>query len=127
MSKRTPFGKEMLGKIEGYKRFLETAEKEKLEMLVEQNPEYFYDMLPFAYALGVSYRWMKQFETIALKPPQWYGYTDSFDINSFSTFMNTTMVKATSVMSSSVSSDTGGGSGGGFSGGGSGGGGGGSW
>lgn len=126
--KRTEFGNEMLGKIGGFKRFLETAEKPQLEALVEENPEYFYDILPYTYALGVSEKWMKQFETIAIQPPSWYECNGAFVMTDFNSFMNTTMQSAQSVMSSSPSSSSGGGSsGGGFSGGGSGGGGGGSW
>ena len=127
MIKRTPYGKEILGKLKGFKRFLETAEKPQLESLVAQNPEYFYNILPYTYALGVSNVWISQFETIALQAPNWYDSTDTFNMHSFKTFMNTTMASATYAMSSSPSSDSGGGSGGGSSGGGSGGGGGGSW
>lgn len=128
MPKRTPYGNEILGKIRGFKRFLETAEKPKLESLVAQNPEYFYNILPYTYALGVSDVWIKQFETIALKDPNWYDSPSGFDIHTFGTFMSTTMSSASTAMSSSPSSSSGGGSsGGGSSGGGSGGGGGGSW
>lgn len=128
MPKRTQYGNEILGKLRGFKRFLETAEKPQLESLVFQNPEYFYDILPYTYALGVSDVWINQFETIALQAPNWYDSRDEFNIHSFGTFMNTTMQSATTVMSSSPSSDSGGSSsGGGSSGGGSGGGGGGSW
>lgn len=128
MHKRTPFGNEMLGKLKGFKRFLETAEKPQLESLVTQNPEYFYNILPYTYALGVSDVWISEFETIALQAPNWYDSTDDFNMHSFGEFMNTTMESATTAMSSSPSSNSGGGSsGGGSSGGGSGGGGGGSW
>lgn len=41
MPKRTKYGNELFGKVKGFKRFLETAEKPQLEGLVEQNPEYF--------------------------------------------------------------------------------------
>ena len=41
LPKRTPYGNEMLGKIKGFKSYLETAEKEKLETMVLQNPTYF--------------------------------------------------------------------------------------
>ncbi len=121
--KRTPYGNEILGKLRGFKRFLETAEKPQLESLVSQNPEYFYNILPYTYALGVSDVWVKQFETIALQAPDWYDSRNDFDMNTFSSFMTSTMSSATTAMSSSPSSDSGGGS----SGGGSGGGGGGSW
>lgn len=130
MLKRTPYGKEMLGKLSGFKRFLETAEKSQLESLVEQNPEYYYHILPYTYALGVSDVWMKQFETIALQQPEWYDSHGTFNTHDFNHFMNNTMNRAQSVMSSSPSSSSSGGggsSGGGSSGGGSGGGGGGSW
>ena len=66
MPKRTKYGNELYGKIKGFRRFLENAEKQQLEALVEKNPQYFYDILPYTYALGVSKKWMEQFETIAL-------------------------------------------------------------
>lgn len=130
MPKRTPFGNEMLGKLRGFKRFLETAEKPQLEALVNENPEYFYNILPYTYALGVSDVWMSQFETIAMQAPDWYDSNRTFDMHEFNDFMDNTMRSAQSAMSSSPSSDSSSGgssSGGGSSGGGSGGGGGGSW
>jgi uncharacterized membrane protein YgcG len=129
LPKRTPYGNEILGKLRGFKNFLETAEKEKLEAMVMEDPTYFYNILPYTYVLGVSDKWIKKFESISLQAPSWYDSPNAFDMVSFGTFMNSTMVSAQSVMSSSPSSDSGGGgsSGGGSSGGGSGGGGGGSW
>ncbi|MCI5521062.1 MAG: DUF2207 domain-containing protein, partial [Tenericutes bacterium] len=52
LPKRTKYGNEMLGKLKGFKNFLETVEKEKLESLVMENPNYFYDILPYTYVLG---------------------------------------------------------------------------
>ncbi len=91
----------MLGKIKGFKRFLETAEKEQLESLVSQNPTYFYKILPYTYALGVSSKWIKQFEGIALEAPDWYSGTSDFDLHSFSSFLTSTMDSAESSLSSS--------------------------
>ena len=124
MKKRTEYGTEMLGKIQGFKYFLETAEKPQLEELIMCNPEYFYNILPYTYVLGVSNKWMKKFEDIALETPRWYYGYMAFDNHSFNRFMNSTYSSISTAMSSSASSS---GSGGGFSGGGSGGGGGGSW
>lgn len=36
-----------------------------------QDPTYFYDILPYTYVLGVSDKWIKQFETIGLQSPDW--------------------------------------------------------
>ncbi len=127
LPKRTQYGNEILGKLRGFKNFLETAEKEKLEAMVMQDPTYFYNILPYTYVLGVSDKWIKKFETITLPAPSWYDSSHTFDMITFGTFMNTTMVSAQKDMSYSISSSNGGSSGGGSSGGGSGGGGGGSW
>ena len=127
LPKRTPYGIEILGKLQGFKNFLETAEKEKLEAMVTQDPSYFYDILPYTYVLGVSDTWIKKFESISISAPSWYEGTSVFDVISFGTAFNSTMVSAQRVMSSSPSSSSSSSSGGGFSGGGSGGGGGSSW
>ena len=124
LPKRTPYGNEILGKLKGFKNFLETAEKEKLEAMVMEDPTYFYDILSYAYVLGVSDKWIKKFESISLQAPSWYDSPNTFDMRTFESFMDSTMTSAQSNMSSS---NSGGSSGGGSSGGGSGGGGGGSW
>lgn len=126
MKKRTEYGTEMLGKIKGFKNFLEVAEKPRLEQLVEEDPEYFYNILPYTYALGVSSKWMKKFEDIALEAPHWYYGYSNFSTREFNSFMNSTYTSISNAMASSPSESSGG-SGGGSSGGGSGGGGGGSW
>lgn len=127
MPKRTPYGTQILGQIKGFKRFLETAEKTQLESLVAENPQYFYNILPYTYALGVSSIWMSQFEAIAVQAPDWYHSYNSFNMHSFNHFMDNTMKSVQKSMSSRPSSSSGGSGGGGRSGGGSGGGGGGSW
>lgn len=131
---RTDTGHELKQKINGFKIFLETAEKDRLELLVEENPEYFYNILPFAYALDVSDKWIKNFEGIALQKPVWY-YGPTYTPMTMYHFMHHAMPMAaramTSQPNSSGSGSSGGmsfgGGGGGFSGGGFGGGGGGSW
>ena len=128
LPKRSQYGNEMLGKIKGFKNYLETVEKDKLENMVMQDPSYFYNILPYTYVLGVSDKWIKKFEAISLQAPDWYDCPNGFDATNFGSFIKTTMSSAKNVMSSSSSSSSSGSSsGGGFSGGGSGGGGGGSW
>jgi uncharacterized membrane protein YgcG len=130
--KRTPQGAEWMGKICGFRDFLELAERDKLVALVDQDPKYFYNILPYAWVLRVSDKWAKKFETIALQPPDWYyGRGGMFYPVLFMHDLNRSMnsVQSTMVSSPSSSGSGGGGgfSGGGFSGGGGGGGGGGSW
>lgn len=129
MPKRTAYGIRMLGRLEGFRNFLQVAEKERLEQLVMENPQYFYDILPYTYVLGVSDTWIRKFEEINLQAPEWY-YGSYYDVHSFGEMMDRTMSTVDRAMTSSPSESSSGGggsSGGGFSGGGSGGGGGGSW
>ena len=121
---RTDEGGKLYAQIMGFKHFIKTAEKDRLEALCDDNPSYFYDILPYAYVLNVSNVWIKKFENIALANPQWYEgkYYDHVSI-----FSVTNSLTTYSSMSYGGGSSGGGSSGGGFSGGGSGGGGGGRW
>lgn len=103
MSKRTNYGTKIMGQIKGFRRFLENAEKGQLETLVEENPEYFYNILPYTYALGVSKKWIKQFETIAISPPNWYdtSYT-TFNTSNFTHFLDDTVRDVSHSMTYSV-------------------------
>ena len=123
MNKRTPRGNELLGQIKGFKRFLKTTEKHRLEQLVGQMPDYFYKILPFTYVLGISNVWIKKFEHIAIRPPEWYSGDTVFDHDSFGRFINSAIRSATAAMASKPSDTGSGSSGGGSSGRGSGGGG----
>ena len=116
MGRKTQYGEKIKSQVAGFRKFLVKVEKDKLETLVMENPSYFYDILPYTYALGVSDVWISQFETIALQAPNWCDSTDTFNMHTFGAFMNTTMASASTAMSSSPSSDSGGGSGGGSSG-----------
>ena len=129
---RTEESHKNLEKITGFKKFLETAEKDRLEMLVNDNPKYFYNILPYAYVLDVSDKWVNKFEGIAIEPPEWYSGRDVFTAATMWHAMDQTLSSAASAMTSAPrQSSSGGGSssdgGGGVSGGGSGGGGGGVW
>lgn len=135
MEFRTKKGALLTGQILGLRNFIEVAEKERLEMLVNDDPSVFYHILPFAYVLGVSNVWCKKFENIKIDKPDWYQSSDSdiFSTIVFMSILNNSMNKMNNVFISTPNSvshssgDFGGGFGGGFSGGGIGGGGGRSW
>lgn len=134
--RRNEYGKKLLGEIIGFRNFIEVAEKERLEALLEEDPEYFYNTLPYAQVLGVTKKWTDKFKGITMQQPTYYQtYYPLNDYIAISRFVNDlNKVESTVSYDHSSSSDSsfGGGSGGGFggggfSGGGSGGGGGSSW
>lgn len=126
----TEFKLQYYGKLLGLKQFIKTAEIEKLQMLIDEDPSYFFNVLPYAMVFGLSDHWAKQFKNLKVKPPTWYYGYNAMYWNAF--YFNTmllsglrdpiqhlrteAMVKAAASAASS-----------GFSGGGGGGGGGGSW
>jgi uncharacterized membrane protein YgcG len=135
MKRRTKKSSRQLGQILGFKEFIRTAELDRIKRLVEETPNYFYNVLPYAYVFGLTDKWAKKFENIAVEPPGWYysGYGNSMFntwifMNSFHHYTNA--IQQNISVPPASSGGTGGGSfsgGGGFSGGGFGGGGGGSW
>lgn len=125
MPKRTRYGNTLLGNILGFKKFLETAEKRRIEELMLDNPMYCFDILPYAYILGIAHNWIKKIEDVVEFKPKWYeGELNVHAFDSLSKSLADVSVPSTSNGGVSHSSS---GGGGGCSGGGSGGGGGGSW
>ena len=124
----------LLGRIIGFRNFIRLAEYDKLKTLVDEDPEYFFHILPYAQVLGLTTHWAKKFNDMNLTRPTWYTSYSSTDFM-FSTLWCYSMTHAitTSFPVVSTSGAAGGGgfssgfSGGGFSGGGFGGGGGGGW
>ncbi|KQB40508.1 DUF2207 domain-containing protein [Flavobacterium aquidurense] len=147
LGKYTDKGAEAFYRLEGFKLYLKTAEKNRMNMLnpPELTPQLFEKLFPYAIALGVEIEWGKQFEEVlelAKYDPSWYQGDDTFYrqptlfLSTFENSVNTAAVNpnppASSGSSSSSSSGSSGSwssgsSGGGSSGGGGGGGGGGGW
>lgn len=134
------------GKVLGFRNFIATAEHQRLVALSEENPEYYYSIMPYAMVMGMSVAWAKKFENLKVPQPEWYQGTEVADLGRavwYSNIMNNCsrqFVTASSMIpdvADAVDSGgffTGGGGfsgggfgGGGFSGGGFGGGGGGAW
>ncbi|MCH8322917.1 MAG: DUF2207 domain-containing protein [Proteobacteria bacterium] len=137
LEKPTLEGRRLLDGIEGFKKYLSLAEKDRLEFHTgEITPEVFEKYLPFAIALGVETRWGKAFDKAMLKAgmdpgsyhPVWYvgrGHLRSFSSGNFATSFGGAFSGA--ISSASAPPASAGSGGGGFAGGGGGGGGGGGW
>jgi uncharacterized membrane protein YgcG len=137
----TAAGAAILDQIDGFKLYLETAEKDRLEMLNPPNvtPDVFEKFLPYAIALDCENQWSKKFEAEAsaagASANDNYGYVPAWYVGS--NFANLGMAGFASSIGSSIGSaaasastapgSSSGSGGGGFSGGGGGGGGGGGW
>ena len=140
---RRRMNNELFGKVLGFRDFIKTAEYDRLKMLSDEDPEYYFNILPYAYIFGMSTKWAEKFADFHIDPPRWYASsTGTFDpmfghhmfvytgngLNS-AVASHYKAVGESMLSSDSLSSGGGGGGfgGGGFSGGGFGGGGGGAW
>ncbi|MCQ2592618.1 MAG: DUF2207 domain-containing protein [Treponema sp.] len=123
----TEFNCEMTGKLLGLKEFIKVAELPKLKVLMQENPNYYYDVLPYAMVFGLANKWTKQFNDIPIVKPSWYYSTGNtlFDVTSFDKAITSSITSSVDSARAAASSHSSGG--GGHSGGGGGGGGGGSW
>ncbi len=122
---------DLRSRIEGYKMYMEMAEKERLNVLnpPDLTPSYFESMLPYAFALGVEHKWSNLFKGIlehAQYRPEWHNSPDHVHFsNHFGRDFSKTISQAATPPPPKGGS--GGSGGGGFSGGGGGGGGVGGW
>ena len=132
MVSRTPKGSSILSEAEGLKLYMDTAEKERLEMFnpPEETPELFEKLLPYALALDVAKTWGNRFESVLTKAgykPEWYAgpspylFLNGSGLNNFSSSLGSSLGQSMAPQSAPGTSS--GMGGGGFAGGGGGGGG----
>ena len=134
MRRPTGLGRRLLNEVEGFKEFMEIAEKDEMNLRnpPHKTPELFEQFLPFALAMGVEQQWGERFATVFARlkgpsgeyQPSWYvGSWNNFDMSSNTANLSSGLGSAISSSVTPPGSSSGGG-GGGFSGGGGGGGGG---
>jgi uncharacterized membrane protein len=131
-------GRRLMDKLEGFKVYLEVAEKDDLALRhpPDLTPELFERYLPYAIALGVEQKWAEQFSDVFARleatdhgaySPRWYkGKFSSNRMGNFASNVSSSFSSAVSSAATPPGSSSGS-SGGGSSGGGGGGGGGGGW
>ena len=71
---------EIDGRIKGFKTFIKKVELNKLKMLVNENPTYFYDIIPYAYIFNLSDEWINNFNQLDLREPENIQTLSAFDI-----------------------------------------------
>lgn len=70
-SKYSAVGAKQKGETLGFKNFIELCEVDQIKAFAEENPSYYFDVLPYAYVFNLSNVWIKKFENINLTTPDW--------------------------------------------------------
>ncbi|MBD5583841.1 MAG: DUF2207 domain-containing protein [Clostridia bacterium] len=115
IKKRTEKAQATYGKILGFRRFILTAELPKIQMLFDENPFYFADILPYCLIMGISDKVQKRFSALSFSVPDYVSEGVRLNVVSSSISHSNNMGRPSGV-------GFGGGGGGGSSGGGGGGG-----
>ena len=117
----TKFERSMQGKVIGFKNFLKVAELDKLNALVQDDPEYFYHILPYCYIFNLTDKMEEKFKALNIEYPEYLNGNSTVIVAGCIGSVITRRISSSS--SSSSSSFRGGGGRRGSSGGGAGGGG----
>lgn len=127
---RTHEYNERLGQVLGFREFILYTEKDRIEAMLEEEPDLFYTVLPYAQVLGVTDAWSDRFAGLNIRPPDYLYYNTAdmvFDAIFFSHIFHTLnlgLARNIVMRPSNRGGGHSGGFGGGFGGGGFGGGGG---
>ena len=78
IAKRTDEAQAMYGRMLGFKKFLKLAQVSEMETMLEENPDYYLDILPYCMIMGLSKKLDKKTEFLAA--PEW---ADGFDAKNF--------------------------------------------
>lgn len=112
---RTKNYNEELNQIVGFKNFITLAEKDRLEKLLEKDPQIYYHILPYAQVLGVSDKWEEKFANITIAPPEWVTGSTAHTLIEFH-MINRIIHTSTTMMSNTFHSRPSSSSGSGFGG-----------
>lgn len=69
--RRSEEGRQTLSALLGLRRYLRTVDRKQLHRILQQNPEYYYDMAPYALALGTDRKFAHRFERMRLPACPW--------------------------------------------------------
>jgi uncharacterized membrane protein YgcG len=60
-----------LNDIVGFRNFILYTEKDRLEAMLKDDPQFYYHILPYAQILGVTDIWQDKFKTLTIQQPAW--------------------------------------------------------
>ena len=75
--------KRILERITGFKKYIDGADRETLETIRYKDPLYYTDIYPYAFAFGLSTKWINKYEVIKVQMPDWFELAEEpLEINS---------------------------------------------
>lgn len=95
---RTKFGNAKLGEVEGFRINLVTLNQNKLKELMSENPNYYYDMLPYANVFGIIDNWQSLGNKIIEDRPSWHISNEKYELKKEIKFFKNVIFTTTQVL-----------------------------
>jgi len=95
---RTIYGNKKLAEINAFRIGLLSMTITELEEKIEENKNYFYDMLPYAIVLGITNEWMLKGKNLITDKPYWHITKEQFDLNKEIRFFKNVIYTTSKVM-----------------------------
>lgn len=95
---RTKFGSQRLGEVYGFKLMLESMSQIKLKELLILNPNYFYDMIPYASVFGILDTWTNKGKDLIKSKPEWHISNEEFTLRKENVFFKNVLFTTTQIL-----------------------------
>ena len=95
---RTKYGNKRLGEVEGFRTSLATMSPDKLKELMQDNPNYYYDMIPYIMVFDLEDVWLSLGKGVITEVPSWHITGEKFTIQKEMKFFQNFVFVTTQVM-----------------------------
>lgn len=98
--RKTPANDAAIQELMGFKEFIEKAEKDRLQVLLKDDPNYFESTVAYAMAFGMLNDWSSKFDDMLITAPGWYSTQAGYNFTpvNFSDQLNHSMQNVRTVM-----------------------------
>ena len=67
LGQRTEYANKILGQVKGLHTFIKYTKEDKIKMFLDENPNLFFDILPVAFAFGLTKKWLDVFKDMDIE------------------------------------------------------------
>ena len=95
---RTLYGNKKLAEINAFRIGLLSMNINELEEHINDNSNYFYDMMPYVIVLGITDEWLLKGKTLVKEKPYWHITKEEFMLNKEIRFFKNVIYTTSKVM-----------------------------
>lgn len=95
---RTIYGNHMLGEMYGFKSGLLSLSDISLKEKLQENPNYYFEMLPYVQLFDITEQWYRKGKTVISSYPSWYVTKEEFSLQNLFKFMKNMIYLTTQAM-----------------------------